>query len=29
MEIVDFPGGVDIFNPRFFDALQCPAKAVQ
>ena len=29
MEIVDFPGGVDVFNPRFFDALQCPAKAVQ
>ncbi len=29
LEIVEFPGGVDVFNPKFFDGLQCPAKAVQ
>ena len=29
VEFSDFPGGVDIFNPRFFDALQqCPKRAV-
>jgi type VI secretion system protein ImpL len=28
LEIVEFPGGVDIFNRDFF-ALQCPARAVQ
>lgn len=29
LEIVEFPGGMDLFNPRFFDGLQCPIKAVQ
>lgn len=29
LEIVEFPGGVDVFNPRFFEGLQCPARAVQ
>ena len=29
LEFVDFPGGVDIFNPRFFEGFQCPMKAVQ
>ncbi|MGA8026475.1 MAG: type VI secretion system membrane subunit TssM [Bryobacteraceae bacterium] len=29
LEIVDFPGGVDLFNPKFFQGLQCPIKAVQ
>jgi type VI secretion system protein ImpL len=29
LEIVEFPGGVDIFNPKFFERLQCPGKAVQ
>ena len=29
LEIVEFPGGVDLFNPKFFEGLQCPAKAVQ
>ena len=29
LEIVEFPGGVDVFNPKFFEGLQCPAKAVQ
>jgi len=29
MEIVDFPGGVDVFNPQFYDGLRCPARAVQ
>jgi len=28
IELVELPGGVDLFNPRFFDALQCPARAV-
>jgi type VI secretion system protein ImpL len=29
MEIVSFPGGVDVFNPRFWNDLQCPKAAVQ
>ena len=29
LEFVDFPGGADVFNPKFFDGLQCPGKAVQ
>ena len=29
LEIVQFPGGADVFNPKFYDGLQCPAKAVQ
>lgn len=29
LEIVDFPGGADLFNPKFFESLQCPVKAVQ
>ena len=29
LEFVEFPGGVDLFNPKFFGDLQCPAKAVQ
>jgi type VI protein secretion system component VasK len=28
IELHEFPGGVDIFNPKFFEALQCPKKAV-
>jgi type VI protein secretion system component VasK len=28
IDVHDFPGGVDIFNPRFFEALQCPKRAV-
>jgi type VI protein secretion system component VasK len=28
VELVELPGGVDLFNPKFFEALQCPAKAV-
>jgi type VI protein secretion system component VasK len=24
-----FPGGADIFNPKFYEGFQCPAKAVQ
>jgi len=28
IELVEFPGGVDLFNPKFFEALQCPARAV-
>ena len=28
VEFVEFPGGKDLFNPRFFDALQCPRQAV-
>lgn len=28
LEFVQFPGGVDLFNPRFFDALRCPSQAV-
>jgi type VI protein secretion system component VasK len=29
LEIVEFPGGVDLFNPQFFQGLQYPSKAVQ
>jgi type VI secretion system protein ImpL len=29
LEFVEFPGGADVFNPKFFDGLQCTAKAVQ
>lgn len=29
MEIVEFPGGVDVFNPKFFEGLHCPSKAVE
>jgi len=29
MEIVEFPGGVDVFNPQFYEGLRCPARAVQ
>jgi len=29
IEIVEFPGGRDVFNPTFFDGFQCPANAVQ
>ncbi len=28
VEFVEFPGGKDLFNPNFFEALQCPRKAV-
>jgi type VI secretion system protein ImpL len=28
VEFVEFPGGVDLFNPKFFEALSCPGKAV-
>jgi type VI secretion system protein ImpL len=29
LEFVEFPAGADVFNPKFFDGLQCPVKAVQ
>jgi type VI protein secretion system component VasK len=29
LEIVTFPGGVDVFNPNFWKGLQCPTSAVQ
>jgi type VI protein secretion system component VasK len=29
LEIVEFPGGVDIFNPRFFQDFHCPMTGVQ
>lgn len=29
LEIVGFPGGQDVFNPKFWDSLRCPATAVQ
>ncbi len=29
LEFVEFPGGVDLFNPRFFGDLQCPSRALQ
>jgi type VI protein secretion system component VasK len=29
VEIVQFPGSADVFNPKFYDGLQCPMKAVQ
>jgi type VI protein secretion system component VasK len=28
VEFVEFPGGKDLFNPIFFESLQCPRKAV-
>jgi len=28
-EFVDFPSGIDVFNPKFLNGLQCPVKAVQ
>ena len=29
LEFVEFPGGGDIFNPKFLQSLDCPAHAVQ
>jgi type VI protein secretion system component VasK len=29
VDIVEFPGGVDIFNPKFFQDFHCPIKGVQ
>lgn len=29
IEFVEFPGGIDLFNPKFFEGFSCPAKAVQ
>jgi len=29
LEIVEFPGGVDILNPKFFQDFHCPATAIQ
>jgi hypothetical protein len=29
LEIVVFPGGQDIFNPKFWEGLRCPSAAVQ
>ncbi|MBZ5584428.1 MAG: hypothetical protein LAQ30_19890, partial [Acidobacteriia bacterium] len=29
LEIVEFPGGADVFNPKFFEGLQCPVRAAQ
>ncbi len=29
VEIVEFPSGVDVFNPKFFSGLECAARAVQ
>lgn len=29
LEFVEFPGGADVFNPRFLQGLACPARAVQ
>jgi type VI protein secretion system component VasK len=28
LEIVNFPGGQDVFNPKFWEGLRCPALAV-
>ena len=28
VEILEFPSDVDVFNPKFFEALHCPPKAV-
>ena len=28
VEFVEFPGGVDLFNPRFFEGLRCPSEAL-
>jgi hypothetical protein len=29
VEFLEFPGGIDVFNPLFFSDMQCPAKALQ
>jgi type VI secretion system protein ImpL len=29
LDIVEFPGGTDVFNPRFYQGLTCPDRAVQ
>ncbi len=29
VEIVEFPGNADLFNPKFFETLHCPVSAVQ
>jgi type VI protein secretion system component VasK len=29
LEIVGFPGGQDVFNPKFWQGLRCPSTAVQ
>ena len=29
LEIVEFPGGADVFNPKFYEGLQCSGKAAQ
>jgi len=29
LEIVSFPGGTDVFNPKFWGGLQCPSMAVR
>ena len=29
LEIVEFPGGADVFNPKFFEGLQCSGRAAQ
>jgi len=29
LEIVNFPGGVDVFNPKFWAGFQCPSLAVR
>jgi len=28
LDIVDFPRGQDVFNPKFWDGLRCPSVAV-
>jgi type VI protein secretion system component VasK len=28
IEFVKFPGGFDLFNPKFFEALRCPDSAI-
>jgi len=28
VELVEFPGGVDLLNPKFFETLRCPDRAV-
>ena len=29
LEIVQFPGGLDVFNPKFWEGLRCPSAAAQ
>jgi len=29
MDFAGFPNGTDVFNPQFWEALQCPSRAVQ